>query len=62
MWRVQKLFFRIKGVREIILNFSNNKAEIFGIRARIVLGVNVLGVVKLLDWSKSVTKNAAGVT
>ena len=62
MWRVQKLLFRIEGVREIVLDFSNDKAEILGIRARSVLGVNALGVVKLLDWSKSVTENAAGKT
>ena len=60
MWRVQKMFFHIEEVREIILDFSKGKVEILGIRAK--MDVNGLGVVKLLDWSRSVTKNVAGVT
>ena len=62
MWRVQNMFFRIEKVREIILDFSKGKVEKLGIHAKIVLGENGRGVVKLLDWSTSVTKNAAGVT
>ena len=56
------MFFRIEKVREIILDFSKGKVEKLGIHAKIVLGENGRGVVKLLDWSTSVTKNAAGVT
>ena len=56
------MFFRIEEVREIILDFSKGKREILEMFAKIILGVNGRGVVKILDWSKSMTKNAAGVT
>ena len=62
LWRVQKMFFHIKEIREITFDFSKRKALILEMCAKIVLVVNGRGVVKLLDWSKSVTKNAAGVT
>ena len=61
MWRVQKMFLRIEEIREIILDFSKEKRKYWEC-AKIVLGVNGRGVVKLLDWSKSLTKTAAGVT
>ena len=49
MWRVQKLFFRIKKVREITLDFSKAKAEIRGMCAEIVLGTNRRKFLKLGD-------------
>lgn len=49
MWRVQKVFFRISQVREIILNFSKGKAKILGICDKIVLGINRREALKLWD-------------
>ena len=47
MWRVQKLFFLIEEIRNIILDFSKGKAEILGMCSKIVLSTNKRGFVKL---------------
>ena len=49
MWRVQKLFFHIEGVRKIILDFSKVKAEMLGMCTKTVLRTNRHEFVKLGD-------------
>ena len=43
------MFFRIEEVTEIILDFSRGRMEMLEMFAKIVLGVNGRGVVKILD-------------
>ena len=63
MCRVKKMFFLTEEVREIILDVSKGEAKKLEIYAKIMLGINRCGVVNYeIDWSKSVTKNIAGVT